>query len=68
MLDLTSHSTTRRADTIPSPAPERAARAGLRSRRAHPVATWLPVRGDDGRVRMEMVWTMSHVGDPDAAG
>lgn len=32
----------------------------LRSTRSR-VLTWVPVRGDDGRVRMEMRW---HVGEP----
>lgn len=31
----------------------------LRSARNRSVMTWVPVRGDDGRVRMEMRW---HVG------
>lgn len=51
----------------PTPTPEQpgtpttadaVARAGYRHR-PRPVATWLPVRHDDGRVRMEMIWTMS---------
>lgn len=66
MLDLTFHPSTRRADTT-SLTPDTGAdtaHTGLRSRRTHPVCTWLPVRCADGRVRMEMVWTMSTGPDP----